>query len=103
MTTIRGRAELGQGGLTTVRFVITHPMLIERTDPRTGKGLPPHFIEEVTVTHKSEIVVSAAWGQAISQNPFFQFSLTGAQKGDSLTVAWRDNQGKGDSVQLAVT
>jgi sulfur-oxidizing protein SoxZ len=100
--TIRAKAELGPSGMTTVKLIITHPMLIERTDAKTGQVLPPHFIEEVTIEHKGETVVSAAWGQAISTNPFFQFDLAGAGKGDEITISWRDNRGQTDSAKTAV-
>jgi sulfur-oxidizing protein SoxZ len=100
--TIRARAELGASGMTTVKLIITHPMLIERTDPKTGQVLPAHFIEEVTIEHRGETVVAAAWGQAVSVNPFFQFDLAGAAKGDEITISWRDNRGQTDSAKTAV-
>lgn len=100
--TIRARADLGQGGACTLRLVISHPMLIDRTDPKTGQALPAHFIEELVVTHGGETVMSAAWGQAVSVNPFFQFSFSGAKVGDTVAIRWRDNRGDTDSAQVAV-
>lgn len=100
--TIRARIELAPNGIATVKLIVTHPMLIERTDAKTGQTLPPHFIEELTVSHNGETLVAADWGQAVSMNPFFQFSFSGAKKGDQVTVAWRDNTGASDSAQFPV-
>lgn len=100
--TIRGRAEIGQGGVVTVRLIVNHPMLVERPDPKTGQTLPPHFIEEISVTHAGDTLMAAAWGQAVSTNPFLQFSFTGAKAGDQITVSWRDNKGDTDTAQVPV-
>ena len=101
--TIKGRAELGANGVTLVKLLMTHPMAIERRDAATGRTIEAHFIDEVTCEHGGEVVFSAAWGQAVSQNPFLQFNLQGAKKGDSITVRWHDNKGDSDSASVAVT
>lgn len=101
--TIKARAQLGQGGVATVRFIIQHPMLVERVDAKTGQTLPPHYVEEVKVTLAGETVMEANWGQAISANPFFQFNITGAKAGDQITISWRDNRGQTDSAQFPVS
>ena len=99
---MRARAELGANGVTTVKLIITHPMLIERTDAKTGQTLPAHFVEEVKITHNGETVVVAEWGQAVSMNPFFEFGFGGAKKGDPVTVEWRDNRGATDSSTFSI-
>lgn len=99
---IRGRAEVGANGVANVRLLINHPMAIERRDPATGQMVPPHFIEELEVAHKGDTVFSALWGQAVSQNPYLAFSVTGVAKGDVITVTWRDNKGASDSTQVSV-
>lgn len=101
--TIKARVQLGQAGIATVKFIIQHPMLIERVDATTGQTLPAHFIEEVKVTLGGETVMEAAWGQAISVNPFFQFDITGAKVGDQVTISWRDNRGQTDTGQFPVS
>lgn len=98
--TIKAKAQLGQGGVTTVKFIIRHPMAIERIEG--GKTVPGHFIEEVKVAHGGETVMEAAWGQAVSVNPFFQFDIAGAKAGDRITISWRDNRGESDSAQFPV-
>lgn len=101
--TIRARAQVDGKGVATVRFVIQHPMLIDRTDPKTGAALPAHFIEEVRVILGSEPLLTADWGQAVSANPFFQFSYSGARAGDELTISWRDNRGQNDTTKFTVS
>lgn len=100
--TIKGRAELGANNVTLVRLLISHPMTVERRDAATGRTIDAHFIEEVTCEHGGDVVFSAVWGQAVSMNPFLQFSLLGAKKGDAIGVRWRDNKGDTDSTQIAI-
>lgn len=100
--TIRGRAELGANGVTTVRMLISHPMTVESRDAATGRVVEAHFIEEVVCEHGGEVVFSAAWGQAVSLNPFMQFSMTGAKAGDAVAIRWRDNRGATDNTRITV-
>ena len=58
-----------------------------------GKTVPAHFIQTVTVTLNDRKVLAAQWGPAVAKNPFLQFSVGGAQKGDKLRVSWVDNKG----------
>ncbi len=99
---IRGRATLGADGLVTVRLLMTHPMTIERVDTATGQRVAAHHIEEVSVVHKGDTVFSAIWGQAVSQNPFLSFMVSGAAKGDVMKVTWRDNRGATDTADVVV-
>ena len=101
--TIRGQAQLGQDGMTTVKLVIRHPMIVERVDPKTGQTIQAHFIEELSVAHGGETIIEAAWGQAVSVNPFLQFSFSGAKAGDTITASWRDNRGESDSSQIQIS
>ncbi|CAN0025136.1 unnamed protein product [Chrysoparadoxa australica] len=38
--------------------------------------------------------MESQWGAAVSQNPFLSFRFQGAEKGDKLKVAWKDNKGE---------
>ena len=101
--TIKAKAQLGEGGVATVKFIIQHPMVVERVDAATGRTVPAHFIEEVKVALGDETVMEASWGQAVSVNPFFQFDVAGAKAGDRITISWRDNRGQSDSAQFPVS
>lgn len=89
--------------MTTVKLVIRHPMIVERVDPKTGQTVQAHFIEELSVSHAGETIIEADWGQAVSVNPFLQFSFSGAKAGDTITVKWRDNRGESDSSQIQIS
>jgi sulfur-oxidizing protein SoxZ len=41
-------------------------------------------------------VMEAAWGGAISKNPYLSFKYAG-KKGDDLELSWVDNKGESDS------
>ena len=91
------------GDTTTVKTLVKHPMQIESRDKKTGKRVEAHFIQRITFSHNGEAVVTADCGQAVSKNPYFAFKLKKVKDGDTLTIAWVDNRGEKDSldVQLA--
>jgi sulfur-oxidizing protein SoxZ len=100
---IKMRAKAGSNGVTQVRILISHPMSIDQMDPATGQvKASGHYIREVTCTHKGKTVFSADWGQAVSTNPYLEFSLKGAAAGDALTVSWRDNKNQSDSSEFKI-
>jgi sulfur-oxidizing protein SoxZ len=100
--TIRVRAQL-QDGVTTVRALINHPMETgQRKDSKTGELVPAHFITEVNSEHNGTPVVTALWGPAVSRNPYLSYQFQGAEKGDTLTIAWVDNQGDSDSAEVTI-
>ena len=100
--TIKARIELKESGKATVRALISHPMLIDRTDPNTGKALPAHYIEDVVVSLNKQTILSLEWGQAVSSNPLSKFELRGVKTGDVLGIRWTDNQGKSDSAEFSI-
>ncbi len=100
--TIRIRAS-AQGGVTTVKALITHPMETgQRKDKKTGQKIPAHFIQELTAEHNGNNVVTALWGTAVSKNPYVSFQFEGGKPGDTVTLAWVDNKGEKDSKQVKI-
>ena len=92
-----------KGGVTTLKALITHPMETGmRKDKKTGKKIPPHFIQTLTVEHNGKSVLDADWGPAISANPYLSIKFKGAKKGDSVKISWSDNTGKSDSHTVKV-
>lgn len=86
------------GGETTVKALITHPMETgQRKDKKTGKPIPAHFIQEVVCKHKGVTVMTAQWSGGVSKNPYISFKFAGAVANDELELSWVDNQGKSDS------
>ena len=99
---IKVRANL-KDGVTVVKTLISHSMETGlRTDKKTGKKIPAHFIQEVTCEHNGANVLTALWGTAVSKNPYLSFNFEGANAGDTLKVSWVDNQGKSDSVEAKI-
>ena len=102
MSSIKIRAK-DKGGVTTVKCLISHPMETGlRKDKKTGKKIPAHFIQEVTAKHGAKTVMTALWGGGVSKNPYLSFKFKGGAKGDTITIAWKDNQGKSDSAEAKI-
>jgi sulfur-oxidizing protein SoxZ len=90
---MRIRATL-QGDVADVRILIRHPMETGTRKDSKGALVPPHFIENVAVTHNGKPVLDAQWSQAISRDPFLGLRIKGAKVGDKLSVTWVDNKGE---------
>lgn len=90
---IRIRAKM-KGDVSEVKALMSHPMETGlRKNKKTGKKIPPHYIKEVVCEHKGKKVMVAAWGVAVSKNPYLSFKFKGAAKGETVTVSWTDNKG----------
>lgn len=88
-------------GIVTVKALITHPMETGLRKDSEGNVVPAHFIQEVTATVGGEVVFTANWGTGVAKNPYLSFKYKGA-KGDLLTLAWTDNTGHSDSLEVEV-
>ena len=96
------RAQL-KGGVTTLKALITHPMETGmRKNKKTGKKIPAHYIQKLTVEHNGKNVLDADWGPAISTDPYLSIKFKGAAKGDKVKISWNDNTGMSDSHTVAV-
>ena len=100
---IKIRAKMTEGDSCEVKALIKHEMETGlRKDKKTGKAIPAHFIQEVTCEHNGAAVLTADWGTAVSTNPYLAFSITGAKKGDTITLSWVDNLGEKDSGEAQI-
>ncbi len=91
---IRIRAKM-KGDVAVVKTLMSHAMETGlRTNKKTGKKIPPHFIKEVICEHNGNKVMVASWGVAISKNPYLSFKFKGAANGDTIRVSWTDNKGE---------
>ena len=90
---IRIRAQQ-QGDYTEVKALMRHPMETGLRKDQAGEPIHAHFIEEVTVTHKGNVVMHAYWGAAVSANPFLGIQFEGGAPGDEVAVVWTDNKGE---------
>jgi sulfur-oxidizing protein SoxZ len=99
-TKVRTRMQEGQ---VEVLILANHPMETGlRKDKKTGKVIPAHFIQELTVELNGKTMAVANLGIAVSENPLLGFRIKTAKNGDKLKVTWRDNQGQTDVVETKV-
>ncbi|BAO81362.1 hypothetical protein SRAA_1508 [Serpentinimonas raichei] len=82
-----------EGGVTTVRVLMAHPMETGLRRGSDGSPIAAHYITNVEATHNGRTVLSGVWGPAVSQNPFLAFKFRGAAKGQRVAVRWTDNRG----------
>jgi len=100
--TIKARAKI-KGDVCTVKALFKHPMETGlRKDKKSGKKIPAHFIQEVTCVHNGDTVMDAYWGGSVSKNPYISFAFTGAKKGDTITLSWKDNTDDSDSAESKI-
>lgn len=88
-------------GVVTVKALITHPMETGLRKDGDGNVIPAHFIQEVTATVGGEVVFTANWGTGVAKNPYLSFKYKGS-KGNLLTLAWTDNLGHSDALEVEV-
>lgn len=101
-SSIKVRAK-AKNGVVTVKALISHPMETGlRKDKKTGKAIPPDFIQAVDCEHNGSPVLNAEWGVAISKNPYLSFKFSGAKSGDTVKLSWADNNGKSDSLETKI-
>ncbi len=91
------------GDKTTVRVLMSHEMESGQRKDSSGKLVPAWFINEVTASHNGKVVMSAEWGPAVSKNPFMQFVVKGAAKGDKIAISWKDNKGASRTDEATVS
>jgi len=92
-----------KGGITTVKFLMKHPMETGlRRDKKTGKRIPAHYISDVKVSLNGSNFMTAYLGPGVSKDPYLSTEVKGASKGDTVTVAWVDNTGEQASADAAV-
>jgi sulfur-oxidizing protein SoxZ len=91
-----------KGDVADVRVLMVHPMETGQRKDASGKLLPLHFIQEVSVRVNGKLVLEGQVSQAVSRNPVFSFRLKGVKAGDKLEIAWLDNRGERNRSDTAV-
>lgn len=82
-----------QGEGAVVRLLMSHPMETGLRKDAAGRPVPAWFIRDVRFSLNGAVVMTAGFGTGVSKNPYLQFTLTRAQAGDVLAVAWTDTRG----------
>jgi len=101
-STIRVRA-VENGGVTSLKALVQHPMDSGFVKDSSGNIIPAHHIKMLTITHNDKDVFVANWGPAVSKDPFVECRFKGGKKGDEVTISWVDNKGESDSTTAAIT
>jgi len=81
------------GDVVTVRALVTHPM--EVIQVKDGKVVEKNynFIHKVEASYNGKPVYEAETTQAVSQNPFFSFTIKVNEPG-KVKVIFHDTEGK---------
>ncbi|MDH5181883.1 MAG: thiosulfate oxidation carrier complex protein SoxZ [Gammaproteobacteria bacterium] len=97
-SSIRARGKYANG-TTTIKTLISHPMETgTRRDRRTNEILSPLYITDLVFIINGETVAALKISPAVSKNPYFSLEVDGGNRGDSYTIAWRDNIGMSDAI-----
>ena len=85
-------------GNTQIRMLIAHPMEHGRNrDTKTNALIPANYIQELTVDHNKNVIITGNIGANISKDPYFAFTLKGGNIGDKINISWVDNLGNQDN------
>lgn len=99
---IRIRATL-QGDITDIRILTPHPMETGlRRDAASGRTVPAHFIQTITITANGKPLIEAQLNTSVSKNPVFAFKARGLRAGDTIAVTWGDSAGDRRSDEATV-
>ncbi len=77
-----------------VKALMSHIMETGQRKDSEGNLVPAHFIDVLEAKCNDKTVMSAQWGPAVSRDPFLSFKFKGGNKGDKVTISWRDNKGE---------
>ena len=91
-----------KGDTADVRVLMNHPMETGLRKDGSGKIVPLHFIQEVTVRVNGKTVIEGQISQGVSRNPVFSFRLKGVKQGDKVEISWLDNQGDKNQTETAI-
>ena len=89
-------------GVTDIRVLMNHPMETGQRKDSSGKVIPLHFIQNLTVKVNGKTVIEGQISQAVSRNPVFSFRVKGGKSGDKIEISWLDNKGDTNKTEAAV-
>lgn len=91
------------GDVANIKSLMMHPMETgTRKDPDTGEPVPAHHITQLVFENNGTPVMIANFSTAVSKNPYFGFSFSGAKAGDALKVSWVDNLGASEEFETVL-
>jgi len=93
---------VSRNNVADVRVLMAHEMETGQRKDSSGNLVPAWYINEVTASHNGKPVMRAHWGPAISKNPYLQFKIKDAKKGDKVSITWVDNKGEKRTDEVTV-
>jgi len=101
MSNIKARAKTS-GDAVQVKVLMKHAMETGLRKDKKGNKIPAHHITEVTISSGGKQLMKANYGPAVSKNPYLSMMVQGPKSGDTINIAWVDNQGKDASTDVTV-
>lgn len=89
-------------GVTEVKVLIAHEMETGQRKDANGAIVPAWFITELVAKHGDKVVLQGEFGTAISKNPYLAFKFKGGEKGEKVTVSWKDSKGDSRTDEAAI-
>ena len=91
-----------KGDVTEIRVLMPHAMETGQRKDASGKVIPAHFIQNVSVTLNGKPIVEGQIGASVSKSPVFAFKVKVAKAGDKVAINWIDNHGDKRSDETTV-
>ena len=91
-----------KGDTAILRVLMAHPMETGQRKDSTGRLVPPHYIQEISVKVNGRTAIEGQISQAVSRDPVFTFRLLGVKAGDRVAIDWLDSKGQRAQAQAVL-
>jgi len=81
-----------KNGNTVVKFMAKHISLSKEQAEK--RGTVASYITNVIAKNNDRVVFEGSLSQSVSTNPYIKFIYPGGEKGDTLSMTWKNLQGK---------
>ena len=100
---VRVPSTVKKGEVFEVKSLIPHKMESGQRKDDSGNTIPRMIINEFKATYNGEVVFTADWHPAISENPYMSFPMKVEESGE-LVLSWTDdnNETVTETVELSV-
>ncbi len=85
-------ATVRRGEVFEVKTLVSHPMDNGFMFTRDGRRIPRHIIHRFEALYRGELIFSADWHEAVSENPFLSFYAVVEESG-RIEFRWYDDDG----------
>jgi len=99
---VRVPSSVKKGEVFEVKSLIPHKMESGQRKDDSGNTIPRMIINKFEAKYNDEVVFSADWYPAISENPFMSFSMKAEESGD-LVLSWTDDNNETVTETVAIS